>query len=461
MLKPRLFIVVLIMILTLIACARAETVLLCLDGCTVVYGEGCGEMVAEACAALQKKLGLPSASDTADAVALEILVGPTNRAESAGIGEGLGQFDYRIAIENGKLVLTGGSDVAVLNAVAALLHDETAILTDADGHLAIAADYAVAFDGADSREEYMNDPGLFLCNWALEFDPPTWLLDFDEKLDSFADPTGRMMSCLHRGDWIHYPENSIENIISCINMGVDCIEVDVSRTKDNVLVLMHSELSASTDFREKNGRNGLPTSEVVSDWTYEQLLELRLLDTHGNVTDCIVPTLKEALAVCKGHTTMCLDSKAAGLNLWTEVYPLLLETEAWHAIFFSTYEGWVELAAAIKENSGRQALVNGGLNTFEVDKWQGTMNWFASQGVPAPIMTLMDMSRTNPARQIERWGEEMEPWKNTIRFYAILQATNAKKLSAALEAYAANGAFVIQMDDGLALQQFIADTYGQ
>ena len=107
---------------------------LCLDGYTIVYGEGCGAMVTESVTALAEKLGLPVASDTAEATALEILVGPTNRAESTQVGDGLGQYDYRSAVVNGKLILTGGSDVAVLNAVAELIHDEAALTADADGH---------------------------------------------------------------------------------------------------------------------------------------------------------------------------------------------------------------------------------------------------------------------------------------------------------------------------------------
>ena len=49
------------------------------------------------------------------------------------------------------------------------------------------------------------------------------MLDFSEKKASFADLDGRMMSFLHRGDVKHYPENSIEGVISSCMMGVDII----------------------------------------------------------------------------------------------------------------------------------------------------------------------------------------------------------------------------------------------
>ena len=43
----------------------------------------------------------------------------------------------------------------------------------------------------------------------------------------------------HRADWRNYPENSLEAIQSAIDMGVDMLEIDVQRTKDGVLMLMH------------------------------------------------------------------------------------------------------------------------------------------------------------------------------------------------------------------------------
>lgn len=43
----------------------------------------------------------------------------------------------------------------------------------------------------------------------------------------------------HRGDWRNFPENSLEAIDNAVKMGVDIVELDVQRTKDGVLILMH------------------------------------------------------------------------------------------------------------------------------------------------------------------------------------------------------------------------------
>lgn len=43
----------------------------------------------------------------------------------------------------------------------------------------------------------------------------------------------------HRGDWRNFPENSLEAIDNAIKMGVEIVEIDLQRTKDGVLILMH------------------------------------------------------------------------------------------------------------------------------------------------------------------------------------------------------------------------------
>lgn len=45
----------------------------------------------------------------------------------------------------------------------------------------------------------------------------------------------------HRGDWKQFPENSLDAINSIIQMGGDVVEIDVQRTKDGQLILMHDE----------------------------------------------------------------------------------------------------------------------------------------------------------------------------------------------------------------------------
>lgn len=52
----------------------------------------------------------------------------------------------------------------------------------------------------------------------------------------------------HRGDSMHYPENTLPAFLSAMEMGVDVIETDVHLSKDGVLVIWHDPtLDRNTD----------------------------------------------------------------------------------------------------------------------------------------------------------------------------------------------------------------------
>jgi glycerophosphoryl diester phosphodiesterase len=102
----------------------------------------------------------------------------------------------------------------------------------------------------------------------------------------------------HRGDWRNYPENSIPAIESVIRMGVDVMELDLKKTKDGVLVLSHDH----TLNRCTNGKGN------ISDYTLAEIKQLRLKRAHGVTTDSLrMPTLEEALAVCKDRIVVNVD----------------------------------------------------------------------------------------------------------------------------------------------------------
>ena len=63
-----------------------------------------------------------------------------------------------------------------------------------------------------------------------------------EILKNFNKPAKEnVMVVSHRGDWRNAPENSIQAFQNCIDMGVDMVELDLKKTKDGVLVLMHDK----------------------------------------------------------------------------------------------------------------------------------------------------------------------------------------------------------------------------
>ncbi|RLE81908.1 MAG: glycerophosphodiester phosphodiesterase [Thermoprotei archaeon] len=100
----------------------------------------------------------------------------------------------------------------------------------------------------------------------------------------------------HRGAAGYEPENTIRAILKGIECGATAIEVDVRRTKDGTLILMHDE----TVDRTTNG------SGRVADLTFD---EIRRFDAGKGEK---VPTLEEVLEVTKGKVKVFLELKEVG-----------------------------------------------------------------------------------------------------------------------------------------------------
>ncbi|MGH7208156.1 MAG: glycerophosphodiester phosphodiesterase [Nitrospiraceae bacterium] len=101
----------------------------------------------------------------------------------------------------------------------------------------------------------------------------------------------------HRGACGHAPENTLRSIAQAIALGCDMFEVDVQRTKDGHLVLIH-------DPRVDRTTNG---KGLVAEMDLE---ELRTLDAGGGQK---IPTLEEALQAASGRIGLILEVKAEGL----------------------------------------------------------------------------------------------------------------------------------------------------
>ena len=117
----------------------------------------------------------------------------------------------------------------------------------------------------------------------------------------------------HRADWHNFPENSLEAIQSSIDMGVDMLEIDVQRTKDGVLILMH-------DHNLDRMTNG---SGDIAETTWEEISKLNLKDHQGNMTSYKVAKLEDALNLCKDRIMINLDKAD---RYFDEVFALLEKT---------------------------------------------------------------------------------------------------------------------------------------
>ena len=120
----------------------------------------------------------------------------------------------------------------------------------------------------------------------------------------------QVLVAAHRADWRNFPENSLEAIESAINMGVDIIELDIKMTKDGHLVLMHDKKLDRTT----TGKG------LVSDYTLAEIKAMFMRAGQGVKTRYKVPTLEEALQVCKDRAVINVDH---GYKFYDEVLVLL------------------------------------------------------------------------------------------------------------------------------------------
>lgn len=117
----------------------------------------------------------------------------------------------------------------------------------------------------------------------------------------------------HRGDWRNFPENSLEAIDNAIAMGVDIVELDVHRTQDSVLILMHDPRLDRTT----TGKG------LISESTMDYIRTLNLKNGCNIRTIHKVPTLEEALIHSKGKIMINLDKAD---RYFDQVYDLLEKT---------------------------------------------------------------------------------------------------------------------------------------
>ncbi len=119
-----------------------------------------------------------------------------------------------------------------------------------------------------------------------------------EIIDIINDPaTDYVLVASHRGDWRNYPENSLPAMNSAIKMGVDIIELDLAMTKDSVLVVCHDR----TIDRTTTGKG------LIKELPYDSIKNVFLKTGHGIATKYRMPTLREALAMCKDRAVVNID----------------------------------------------------------------------------------------------------------------------------------------------------------
>lgn len=156
-------------------------------------------------------------------------------------------------------------------------------------------------------------------------------------LQALSAGAQKVQVAAHRGDWRNYPENSVRAFQSAATMGVDIVELDLAKTKDGEIVIMHD----GTINRTTNGK-GKP-----GDYTLAELKEFRLRDGIGRVTNNTIPTLREVMLALKNTKVRVNLDKS--FEYYKEAYAVLKETGTLQKAIFKATVPFSELKARYPE----------------------------------------------------------------------------------------------------------------
>lgn len=173
---------------------------------------------------------------------------------------------------------------------------------------------------------------------------PVLAISCKERNATRATDTNQVQVAAHRADWRGYADNSIEGIESCIRMGVDMVEIDVARTKDGHLVLMHDK---KVD-RTTNGKGR------VDSLTLDEIRQLNLRNGLGRASIFKVPTLEEAMLVAKGRIKVNLDKADMYFD---EVYAILERTGTVEQTIIKSDKSYSELKARYGEHLDKMVFM--------------------------------------------------------------------------------------------------------
>lgn len=121
--------------------------------------------------------------------------------------------------------------------------------------------------------------------------------------------SGPVYVVAHRGCWSSAPENSLQAMEDCIDLGVEVAEIDVMMTADRKLVVFHDptldRMTNGTGLVREKTLADLKTLRLFErDGSPHQIMGKRLLTAHQ------IPTLGELLEVTRGRLLLNLEIKS-------------------------------------------------------------------------------------------------------------------------------------------------------
>ncbi len=133
-----------------------------------------------------------------------------------------------------------------------------------------------------------------------------------------------ILSVAHRGDTAVYPANSLEGILSAVNIGADMVSVSVAKTLDGVLMLCEQGNLSDICMTDKKDLSAV---------TYAEAADLELCSQPGVPSGYKMASLEDALTVCDMGAVLICD---LDWEIREDVYSFLLSHDAFGKVILRT-----------------------------------------------------------------------------------------------------------------------------
>eukprot|EP00002_Diphylleia_rotans_P007747 TRINITY_DN1740_c0_g1_i1.p1 TRINITY_DN1740_c0_g1~~TRINITY_DN1740_c0_g1_i1.p1 ORF type:complete len:307 (+),score=52.92 TRINITY_DN1740_c0_g1_i1:51-971(+) len=144
-----------------------------------------------------------------------------------------------------------------------------------------------------------------------------------------------LLRCGHRGFRSKAPENTLASFQAAIRAGVDCVEMDVTLSKDGVPVVVHPQT-----FEQVLKYHKVPGT--IHNMTVEEAQNYDLKDALGTPLSGQLETFENVIATLKNHVIMVIELKDRkdipdGDQLVSKVFKIMNEEGCHDSCFLASY----------------------------------------------------------------------------------------------------------------------------
>ncbi len=171
----------------------------------------------------------------------------------------------------------------------------------------------------------------------------------------------------HRGASGYLPENTLPAFEKAVEMGADGIELDIHKTKDGQLVVIHDEKIDRTS----NGKGN------VRDYTLEELRKYNYNATHPECKHADIPTMREVFELIKPTDLMINIEIKTGVifyeNIEADILAMTKEFGMEDRVLYSSFNHYSIKKIQELDPTARTAFLymDGTLNMPEYGKEHG------------------------------------------------------------------------------------------